>query len=210
MIIRYGEDGMRLDKKGFSLIEIMVAIAIMSILSIAMMKTYTGFTRVYTTQEVAAGVQQDLRAALNIMTQDIRMAGFDPTDSDNFGVEVATLNSIRITADLLDLDPTTDVIDANGVIDDSDFERITYNFNAGNNRLEQILYETTGSESTQPVVDNVTNVAFTYLDENNAVTATLADIRTVTISMTIDEPAGRGGTVSRTLSTRVRCRNLGF
>ncbi len=200
MIIRYGEDGMRLDKKGFSLIEIMVAIAIMSILSIAMMKTYTGFTRVYTTQEVAAGVQQDLRAALNIMTQDIRMAGFDPTDSDNFGVEVATATNIRITSDT----------DMDGAVDDSGFERITYNFNAGTNQLQQILYETTGSESTQPVVDNVTIVTFTYLDENNAVTATLADIRTVTISMTIDEPAGRGGTVSRTLSTRVQCRNLGF
>jgi len=200
MIIRYGEDGMRLDKKGFSLIEIMVAIAIMSILSIAMMKTYTGFTRVYTTQEVAAGVQQDLRASLNIMTQDIRMAGFDPTDSDNFGVEVATATNIRITSDT----------DMDGAVDDSGFERITYNFDAGTNHLQQILCETTGSESTKPVVDNVTNVAFTYFDEDNNITATLADIRTVTISMTIDEPAGRGGTVSRTLSTRVQGRNLGF
>ncbi len=203
MIIRYGEDGMRLDKKGFSLIEIMVAIAIMSILSIAMIKTYTGFTRVYTTQEVAAGVQQDLRAALNIMTQDIRMAGFDPLDTDNFGVEVATATNIRITADY-NVDPTQIFPE------DTAFERITYNFDAGNNRLEQILYETTGSESTQPVVDNVTNVAFTYLDANNAVTATLANIRTVTILMTIQEITRGSGTVNRTLSTRVQCRNLGY
>jgi type II secretion system protein J len=200
MIIRYGEDGMRLDKKGFSLIEIMVAIAIMSILSIAMMKTYTGFTRVYTTQEVAAGAQQDLRAALNIMTQDIRMAGFDPTDSDNFGVEVATATNIRITSDT----------DIDGVVDQSNFERITYNLNAGTNQLQQILYQGTASESTQPVVDNVTNLTFTYLDEDNNITATPADIRTVIISMTIQELAGRGGLVTRTLSTRVQCRNLGF
>jgi type II secretion system protein J len=200
MIIRYGEDGMRLDKKGFSLIEIMVAIAIMSILSIAMMKTYTGFTRVYTTQEVAAGAQQDLRAALNIMTQDIRMAGFDPTDSDNFGVEVATATNIRITSDT----------DIDGVVDQSNFERITYNLNAGTNQLQQILYQGTASESTQPVVDNVTNLTFTYLDEDNNITATPADIRTVIISMTIQELAGRGGLVTRSLSTRVQCRNLGF
>ena len=200
MIIRYGEDGMRLDKKGFSLIEIMVAIAIMSILSIAMMKTYTGFTRVYTTQEVAAGAQQDLRAALNIMTQDIRMAGFDPTDSDNFGVEVATATNIRITSDT----------DIDGVVDQSNFERITYNLNAGTNQLQQILYQGTASQSTQPIVDNVTNLTFTYLGGNNLPTATLANIRTVIISMTIQEPAGRGGLVTRTLSTRVQCRNLGF
>ncbi len=200
MIIRYGEDGMRLDKKGFSLIEIMVAIAIMSILSIAMMKTYTGFTRVYTTQEVAAGAQQDLRAALNIMTQDIRMAGFDPTDSDNFGVEVATATNIRITSDT----------DIDGVVDQSNFERITYNLNAGTNQLQQILYQGTASESTQPVVDNVTNLTFTYLAEDNNITAIPADIRTVIISMTIQELAGRGGLVTRSLSTRVQCRNLGF
>ncbi len=200
---------MILDKKGFSLIEIMVAIAIFSVLSIAIMQTYTGFTRSYTSQEVAAGVQQDLRGALNIMVKDIRMAGFDPVDTDAFGVEEATATKIRITYDAVS---PGQVIpdDCNGVVDNSNFERVTYNYDAGNNQLQQILYEGTGSESTQPVVNNVTDVTFTYLDETNAAAATLADIRTVSISITIVEEAGRAGPVSRTLATRVKCRNLGF
>lgn len=191
---------MRLDKKGFSLIEIMVAMAIFSIISIAIMTTYTGFTRAYTTQEVTAGVQQNLRGALNIMARDIRRTGYDPADTDAFGIEVASAIKIRITSDT----------DLDGVVDDSAFERITYNFDAANQELDQILYEGTASESNQSVVNHVTNLAFTYLDENNVVTATLTDIRTVTISITIQENAYRGGTVSRTLSTRVKCRNLGF
>ena len=203
MITKYGADTMRLDKKGFSLIEIMVAMAIFSIVSIAIMTTYTGFTRAYTTQEVTAGVQQSLRGALDIIVRDIRMAGFDPLDTGNFDIEIATLNNIRITADY-NVDPLIELPE------DTAFERITYNFDAANQELDQILYEGTASESNQLIVNNVTNVAFTYLDENNAVTATLIDIRTVAISMTIQENAGRGGTVSRTLSTRVKCRNLGF
>ncbi len=202
MIIRYGEDGMRLDKKGFSLIEIMVAIAIMSVLSIAMMKTYTGCTRVYTTQEVVAGVQQDLRAALNIMTQDIRMAGFDPQDADLFAIEEATANKIRFTSDT----------DMNGNLEPppaSVFEEITYEWRA-DLTLYQTLYETIGNASTQTLVENVTNLTFTYLDGNNLPTATLANIRTVTILMTIQEITRGSGTVNRTLSTRVQCRNLGY
>jgi hypothetical protein len=38
----------------------------------------------------------------------------------------------------------------------------------------------------------------------------LADIRTVEILVTHEEPAGRDGMVSRTLTRRVECRNLAF
>lgn len=194
---------MRPDNKGFSLIEIMVALAIMSILSIAIMKVYTGFTRSYTTQEVAAGVQQSLRGALNIMVQDIRMAGFDPADTDQFGIEEATATKIRITSDT----------NMNGVLEGSaanpqGFEQITYELGA-DNKLYQALYETLGVISRQPIVDNVTNLTFTYYDADGA-TPPVTAITSVEISMTIDEPAGRGGTVSRSLSTRVQCRNLAF
>jgi hypothetical protein len=37
-----------------------------------------------------------------------------------------------------------------------------------------------------------------------------SQIRTVEISLIVEEPAGRGGPVQRTYTTRVRCRNAGF
>ena len=47
-----------------------------------------------------------------------------------------------------------------------------------------------------------------YFDADGNTTATLTDIRSVGISLTAEAPAGRDGTVERTYTTRVRCRNL--
>ena len=54
----------------------------------------------------------------------------------------------------------------------------------------------------------------TYLDDAGTaipaanLAARRADIRTVGITLTVNRPAGRDGTVSRTYTTQVRCRNL--
>lgn len=193
---------MKSDKKGFTLIELMIAIAIFGILSVAVIKVYTGFTRAYTTQEVAAGVQQSLRAAIDIMVHDIWLAGLDtnPSDSVAFGITDATSNRIRFTSDR----------DGSMTLDASQFEEITYAWTGIGNPLNQILYETIGGANTQPLVNNVTALTFTYFDQNNNTTAILNDIRSVGIRMTIQEAAGREGLVTRSLSTRVRCRNLDF
>jgi hypothetical protein len=58
--------------------------------------------------------------------------------------------------------------------------------------------------------NNVSGLSFTYYDDTGAVTTEVGAIQTVEISMTVQLPAGRGGTVSRTYSTRVRCRNIGL
>ena len=63
---------------------------------------------------------------------------------------------------------------------------------------------------TETLVENVSNVTFTYLDEDDGVPSDAADIRTVVIAMTVEDPAGRGGIMRRTYSARVRCRNLGL
>ena len=61
---------------------------------------------------------------------------------------------------------------------------------------------------------NVNTLAFTYLDDTGTAIPTAdlatrrADIRTVGITLTVNRPAGRDGTVSRTYTTQVRCRNL--
>ena len=195
-------------KMGFTLIELMVALAIMSVISVAIYGVFTLSIRSYTTQSVAADVQQSVRAAMEIMVADIRAAGFDPTLSDNFGIELATATKLRFTSD-------SDGTWLNGVVDNIRSERITYDFQA--NQLNQILYEGTGSEDTpQPLISDVQNLTFTYFDtDGNTLgspvpAAMLADIRTVEISMTVQEPAGRGNPVSRTLTKRVKCRNSGL
>ena len=86
---------------------------------------------------------------------------------------------------------------------DYDPERITYALVG--NQVQQ-----TAGAVTEPLVDNVTNFSFTYRDESDAVTADPAAIRTVQISMTVEEPVGWGKTLARSFTTRVQCRNFGL
>ena len=196
------------NKMGSTLIELMVALAIMSIISATIYGAFSLSSQSYTTQSVAADVQQSVRAAIEIMMQDIRAAGLDPIMSDNFGIELATVTKLRFTSDSID----TGISDFNGVVDDANSERITYEFQA--NQLNQILYEGTVNENSQPLISDVQNSTFTYFDVDGndlgspVPAAMLVNISTVEISMTVEEPAGRGDTVSRSLTKRVKCRNL--
>ncbi len=196
---------------GFTLIELLVVIAMISVMLAALVGLFTTLSKSYTTEEVRADAQQDVRAATDLMVRDIRMAGLDPTLSGNFGIEDATSTRIRFT---MDTETALDAGDYNGSVDNTRFERITYELNV--NQLNQILYETTASVSTQPVIDNVTALTFTYLDEDgNTIAApvsaaNLPNIREIQLTMTVQLPAGLKGTVTRTLNTRIQIRNLWF
>ncbi len=176
---------------GFTMIELLISMTIFSILAAAVGGVYISTNRTATAQNASAGVQQSVRTALELMVQDIRMAGYNPTGADPnpFSIEVTDSDKIRITSDR----------NENGTIDDTAFERISYEF--ANNQLRKILYEGTGSQSLQPIIDNVTNLQFSYSGTNNSI---------VDITLTVEENAGYGNTVSRTLETRVFCRNLNF
>lgn len=191
--------------RGFTLIELLVTLAITSVVMAAIYSVYAGLTRSYTRQNVAADVQQTMRAGIDFVAEDIMMAGLDPLASADARFEAASSSSMRFTSDR----------NMNGEINDSDFERITYLYEPGNTRLRQCLYEGTVND-WETLIDNVTGLIFVYLDEDGndlgdpVDAGDLANIRTVEISMTVQEPAGRGEPVQRTYTTRVRCRNLGL
>jgi len=197
-------------KDAFSLIELLVALVIMSVVSLAIYGVFSVSSRSYTTQGVTTDVQQSVRSAMEVMLQDIRMAGLDPTESGNFGIELAEAEKLRFTCDSID----TGLNDFNGIIDDFNSERITYVLQGI--RLNQILYENTDSENSEPLISNVQVFKFTYFDAegNNLgspVSPTqLSDIRTINVSITVEELAGRNAPVRRRLTNGVKCRNLGL
>jgi type IV pilus assembly protein PilW len=154
--------------RGFTLAELMVALAVASIVLAVITGVYAGLMRSYTTQNAVAEVQQTVRAGIDYMAEDIMMAGFNPRNG------------------------------------------------SGDSRIDQ-----TEAGNTQPYIDNVTNLTFTYRDADGqdlindlgkpdpiTALADRADIRTVEISITVQEPAGRDKTVDRTYTTRVWCRNV--
>jgi type II secretory pathway component PulJ len=186
-----------LRQSGFTLVDILVGLAMASVLMVAMVSLFTSLGKSYTIQNVAADVQEATRGGVGLMTQNIRMAGVNPGGVSGIGIVSAAANSIQFTSDL----------NLNSDIDDT-YEQISYYLDG--DRLMQQLF--TGNP--MPLVEKVTNLSFDYWDENDkAITDLVADrdkIRTVIISMTVQEPAGRGKPVKRTYTARVRCRNLGL
>jgi len=184
---------------GFTLVEVLMCIAILSILFGTIYRTFDTFNRSYAKENVKAGVQQKSRIGIDLMARDIRLAGLDPLGSAGAGFNPANTNatSVQFTADL----------NYDGDLDDP-FEDMIYAFN-GN-----LLQQTTDLGSgpvTATLLDNVTALTFSYLDQaDNLLPEPVAadQIRTVLVSLTLQRPAGRDGMVSRTYTTRVRCRNL--
>ncbi len=68
--------GKRLSEKGFSLVEVMSALAILGIAMTAAYATFEYQHSSFIVQNHVAEAQQNLRAALEIMSRDIRLAGY--------------------------------------------------------------------------------------------------------------------------------------
>jgi len=185
---------------GFTLAELVMAMGIMVIVVAAIISLFTSLNRMYTTQGVAAGVQQVARTGIDIMTRNIRMAGFNPLNITPIGIVTADSNSIRFQYDT----NGSGTIDTNAVGDDN--EDMAYLLNENNQLIRQLNGKPT---SNQTLVDNVSALTFNYFDEDGETVIDDPDaIRSVEVSLTVEEPAGRDRVVSRTYSTRVICRNL--
>jgi prepilin-type N-terminal cleavage/methylation domain-containing protein len=182
--------------KGFTIIEVLMVMAILSIAFGTIYKSFAQLNRSYTTENVKAGVQQGARIAVEFMVQDIRLVGLDPLGTANSGVAAGvplpTSNWVEFTSDN----------NYDGEIVDTDaFEKIKYELVG--NQLRQ-----TNHLGQETMLDNVTNLSFTFLDADDQTTTTNSEIRSVVVSLTMERPAGRAGPVSRTYTTTVRCRNL--
>ena len=187
-----------LDSSGFTMVELMVALA-MATFFIAVTFTMVDFSsQSYRAQERVVDVQQDMRAALNFIARDIRMAGYDPMRGSGAAIVAADGASLRFTADL----------NRSNTVDEAAEEQVTYAYNAANQTLDRILYQGTGSE-TAPVtlIENVSAFAFAYQDADDANTAG-ATARVVRISITCQDRDAKGQTFARTLNAVIKCRNL--
>jgi prepilin-type N-terminal cleavage/methylation domain-containing protein len=75
------EQGLGLSQKGFTIIELMVALVLSFILIGAVYGTFTSQQKAYTVQDQVAEMQQNARMAMNILVRDIRMAGYGMPDT---------------------------------------------------------------------------------------------------------------------------------
>ncbi len=155
---------------GFSLVELLVAMAITGVVMAAVFKIYTTQQDSYLVQEQVAEMQQNGRIAKYVMTREIRMAGHDPTGLAGEGFISAGGNIIHFTMDITGGE--SDGIDNDGdlSIDEADEDYngeitfpgddITYSVSAGS------LLRNDGS-GNQSVVENIDAIGFAYAFDND-------------------------------------------
>ena len=87
---------------GFTLVELLVAIFVSAIIMTAVYAAYNSQNKSYVIQEEVAALQQNLRAAMFYMSNQIREAGCNPTQTDTNrpGIVTADVDEINFTADI--------------------------------------------------------------------------------------------------------------
>jgi len=163
----------RLNTQGFTLVELLVAMVVSLLALGAIYSTFLNQHKSYLIQGEVAAMQQNIRAAMFHLQREIRMAGCDPTGlADDAGITAASVTSIHFKEDVRG---NSSGSDPDGATDDPN-EDITYSLSDGN------LVRNTGG-GNQTVAENIDALNFVYLGADGSTTATLADIRSVEITI---------------------------
>ncbi len=184
----------RKTEQGFTLIEMLVSLAIGLVILGITMSLFFVQKDTFSRQDQLSEMQQNVRAAMDMIIRDMRMAGYDPAEAGFVGIGIDTADSSTVTvyADL-DGDGTTNGTD----------ETIEYYFNN-----DQIARNTDAS----PIAEYIESLAFTYFDSAGNATTTASGIRKIQVDI-----LGRTrGTISTSgygygsLTSSVRPKNLGI
>lgn len=191
----------KIQQKGFTLLELLVTLSIFLIILAAVYVMYVVNQTTYTRGENKVEVQQNARVSLEMMAREIRMAGYDPSlaipgQTSQTAIQDATANTLTVIAD---------------VTGDNVSDRVAYRLQ-GNQLIREISSWVAGAwtpttPTSSVLADSVSALSFTYYDGSNTVTATLANIRRVTLQVTTQQTAA-GMTERFPLTMDVRLRNL--
>ena len=179
------------------MVEVLLVLGTIAILLGAVYAGFDRLNRSYAAENVKAASQQSVRNAVEMMVQDIRLAGLNPLKTAAAGIQEATATRLRVTAD----------VNFDGDVAD-EFEEIAYELNG--TALRQ-----TNHLGTEVLLEDIAALSFRYFDAGDVQipfpiddAAELEAIRSVEITLNLVRPSGRGQTVAREYTTRVRCRNL--
>ncbi len=185
--------------KGFTLIELMVAMAITSILLAGIYTTYITQLKSHLTQQLIVEMQQNLRGAMLIIERDIRMAGYDPNRTAGAGIIRKLANDFEFTMDVTGGENDGIDNDNDGGTDGSDPENDEDRFSDGDtgDTNEQIRYalntdaggfqylgrELGGAGGLQPVAEFIDALNFVYLDNTGSVTNDPLAVKSVQVTI---------------------------
>lgn len=89
-----------LNSKGFTIIELMLALLISSIIMGAIATAYQSQQKSQTALSQRVEMQQQLRSLMNFLSSELRLAGLDPSEEKAFGIEAASSGVLQFTMDV--------------------------------------------------------------------------------------------------------------
>ena len=160
---------------GFTLVELMITVLLAGLIIGSVYTAYLSLQRKYYAQEQVVEMQQTLRAAMDILVRDIRMAGYSPNGSANAGIVTATVGQLRIRQDLTNTAGTSD--DGDGAFDGPN-EDVTFGFapadDAGADGVADANVATflrqdasVPAGTAQDLAENIVAVKFIYIIEDD-------------------------------------------
>lgn len=147
----------------FTLIELLVAMGIGMALMAAVATTFITQTKYLNAQEQINEMQQNARAAIDLMAREIKMAGYNPSGASFTGMDLDS-TKIRIRADL----------DGDGNPSGGD-EDITYEFDNSNKLI---------TRNTVALAENIDSFTFSYHKADGSTAAVASDIRQLRLNIT--------------------------
>ncbi|MDM8535700.1 prepilin-type N-terminal cleavage/methylation domain-containing protein [Desulfobacterales bacterium HSG17] len=180
---------MPIKPKGFTLIELMISMAIFGIFSTAIFKVYIDNAEYHTSQERVATAQSNIRVSTLRMLGELRLAGCDPTGNAEAGITTADADTITFTMDITGGE--TDGVDNDNDDPDNPDEADESNYSDGTiantaNFDETVTYVLSGGDLTRNgavIAEDIEVLNFVYLDGNGDPTATTADMRSIQIAI---------------------------
>lgn len=174
---------------GFSLVELIIALAVGMVILAAMYSVFTLQSRYLKIEEQVAEMQQSVRAGMDMMVREIRMAGYDP--SRTLGADIITVQ--------------TDLIEFSYAVDGT---LRTIAFDVADSVGKPSLRLAVNGGSPQPVVQNIDDLVFVHASgPPETVTITLTG-RTDQPDPRYTHPVHNDHYRRYTLETTVVCRNL--
>ena len=190
--------------QGFTLVELLVALALSLVVLSSISSAFISQRKTYHAQEQITEMIQGARAAMEMITREVKMGGFNPTGATTMVGISYSATQLEICADLNGDGETNGSSSA----DDTN-ENIIYTHDGANFEIDR-----NAGSGTQTLAENITAFTFDYLDENGNATTTAADVRMVQVTITArtaqrnpDYPLN-GGYPTYTLTSTVSPPNL--
>jgi len=190
------------NEKGFTLVELLIAMVLALVVIVALSSTFTFHRKIYNLEEQKVEMIQNVRASLDMLIRETRMAGYDFM---NIGIIGIPYNASQLEI-RMDLNEDGDISDAN--------EIVIYSEDSIN---KQIIRKTSNGQQT--FAENIDSFSFQYFDKNRNTTIVSDDIRSIEITITArttksdpnySHPVFSDGYRRYTLTSLVTPRNIGL